>query len=142
LRGAHIQNLGTNPDAAIPSEKQFYLGGTSTLRGFDPGDIPPEYDAEGNLVKVLTDSHYYLFKTEVSFPIYGSLRGVIFYDGGAIKISGHRFEDEYRDSAGAGIRYVTPVGPVSLEYGYKLDRKRKKPLDESEGRIHFSIGTF
>jgi outer membrane protein assembly factor BamA len=34
---------------------------------------------------------------------------------------------------------MTPVGPLSLDYGFKIDRRP----DESIGEIHFSIsGTF
>ncbi len=45
----------------------------------------------------------------------------------------------FRHSAGPGLRYMTPVGPISLDYGFKLDRRE----GESIGEVHFSIsGTF
>ena len=44
-----------------------------------------------------------------------------------------------RHSVGPGLRYMTPVGPISLDYGFKLDRR----AGESIGEVHFSIsGTF
>ena len=47
--------------------------------------------------------------------------------------------DNFRHSAGPGLRYMTPVGPISLDYGFKLDRR----TGESIGEVHFSIsGTF
>jgi len=39
-------------------------------------------------------------------------------------------------TTGAGLRYKTPIGPLRIDYGYKLNRK----ADESHGEIHFSIG--
>ena len=44
--------------------------------------------------------------------------------------------NQFRFSAGAGIRYVTPIGPVGILYGWKLS-----PLpDEDIGAFHFSLG--
>ena len=43
---------------------------------------------------------------------------------------------QYCSSVGVGLRYITPIGPMGLLYGHKLD-----PVDgESDGRFHLSIG--
>ena len=47
-------------------------------------------------------------------------------------------KDPYRDSVGLGFRYNTPVGPLNLEFGWKLDRKE----GEEPWRFHLSIGAF
>lgn len=39
-------------------------------------------------------------------------------------------------TAGLGLRYSTPVGPLRVDYGFKLNRAR----GESSSAIHFSIG--
>ena len=62
----------------------------------------------------------------------------MFYDGGAVLVSGYEFEDPYRESVGFGFRYNTPVGPVSMDIGFKLDPQE----DASATDFHFSIGTF
>jgi outer membrane translocation and assembly module TamA len=87
----------------------------------------------------------YLIKSELRFPFSGAIGGAVFYDGGAVYIDKVGFDDPYRDAAGLALRYETPVGSVSLEFGYKLDRKS----DDAPGKrredpwaIHFSIGTF
>lgn len=148
VRGGYVKNL--DPESGIPDSKLFFLGGRSTIRGFDTGAIPPR----GGTVRPLNgESHFYLFKTELRFPIAGDLGGVLFYDGGAVTIVDNEtstasktesaFRSQYplyRDSVGIGLRYNTPVGPVSAEYGYKLNRQTQQ--GESEGRFHFSIGTF
>lgn len=149
FRGGYLQNLSDKADGRVPEEVMFSLGGRSTIRGFDPQAIPsrneflnnfPNYGADKPMF-VLYNSHYFLIKTELRFPFWGEFGGVIFYDGGAVKIKDVNFEDEYRDAAGIGFRYNTPVGPVSAELAFKLDR-RDVPTKESPFRFHFSIGAF
>ncbi|MBK7962969.1 MAG: BamA/TamA family outer membrane protein [Bdellovibrionales bacterium] len=79
-----------------------------------------------------------LYKSELAFPLYGVFSGVIFYDGGTVILSERQFEDSYRDSVGFGFRYNTPVGPLCLDLGWKLDRK----AGEDTARYHLSFGTF
>ena len=62
---------------------------------------------------------------------------VTFLDGGNVwkKNSDVKLSD-MKYTAGAGIRYNTPVGPLRIDYGHKLDREK----NESKGEVHFSIG--
>lgn len=60
-----------------------------------------------------------------------------FYDIGSIRNAPQgRGDDDFRSSAGLGLRYITPLGPAGLLYGWKLDRKKR----EGAGRPHFTIG--
>lgn len=59
---------------------------------------------------------------------------------GAVLIGGVDLDDPYRDALGLALRYTTPVGAVSLEWGWKLDRKESR--SERPIAFHFSIGTF
>ena len=43
---------------------------------------------------------------------------------------------QLRSGAGFGLHYQTPVGPIRLEYGLKLDRK----TGEDAGAFAFSVG--
>ncbi len=149
VRGGYLKNLSNEPKGRVPEEVMFTLGGRSTIRGFDPQAIPSRNEFLNEINERESDkpmfvqfnSHYYLLKTEFRFPIWGDFGGVIFYDGGAVAIADIKFQDEYRDAAGVGFRYNTPVGPVSAELAYKLDR-RESPTKESPFRFHFSIGAF
>lgn len=146
VRGGYLANLSGNPNSGVPSQEAFFLGGRSTIRGFDSGSderIPSLGDlGTSKLIdfKVTKDSYYYLVKSELRFPIAGSFGGALFYDGGAVLISQPEVNiaDPYRHSAGFGFRVTTPVGPVSLDFAWKLD---KKP-GESPFGVHFAIGTF
>lgn len=155
LRGGFLENLSKRSDGGVPYDvKGFSLGGQSSIRGFTLGEIFPgqtELRDENGLAVKPTDfklkdsATMYLIKSELRFPISGAFGGATFYDGGAVFVKNQGFEDPYRDAAGFALRYETPVGAASLEFGYKLDRKN----DESAGQrredpwaIHFSIGTF
>ncbi len=45
-------------------------------------------------------------------------------------------ESDVRVTAGTGLRYITPIGPLGILYGYKLDRQP----GEAAGAFHFSLG--
>jgi outer membrane protein insertion porin family len=60
-----------------------------------------------------------------------------FYDIGSIRNAVvNEGSDEFRSSIGMGLHYFTPIGPVGVYYGHKLDRKP----GESAGRFHFTLG--
>jgi outer membrane protein insertion porin family len=65
------------------------------------------------------------------------MKGVLFYDTGNAWESGYHFDD-MRQTAGFGIRWYSPIGPLRLEWGYVLDRKQNEP----ESRWEFTIGMF
>lgn len=145
LRGGYLRNLSTRILGGVPWDKKgFILGGQSTIRGYEAGTqevFPNRQDlglgtTDRYLLK--TDSTMFLIKSEVRFPVYGAIGGAVFYDGGSVQIAGLEFQDNYRDSAGFGIRYNTPVGPVSVEWAWKLDMRP----NEEPWRFHLSIGTF
>ncbi|MEK7357119.1 MAG: BamA/TamA family outer membrane protein, partial [Bdellovibrionota bacterium] len=160
LRGGYLANLSNASNSGVPSQESFFLGGRAPIRGFAAHDlerIPNPIDLGVPTLsdfRMTSDSHYYLVKSEVRFPIYrnfalGPLGGVLFYDGGAVILSQLELPDPYRDAAGIGLRVDTPVGPLSLELGFKLDRRLLQvgtngasDIRESEWAFHFSIGTF
>ena len=88
-----------------------------------------------------------LQRGNVRGTIFG-LGGEVFAAGGGVYLQhcpsgqgitscGDSFEN-FRRSAGLGLRYITPIGRIALECGFKLDRRS----DESVGDVHFSIATI
>ncbi|MBI2608575.1 MAG: BamA/TamA family outer membrane protein [Deltaproteobacteria bacterium] len=130
LRGGFAQSLLTG--SGIPADQRFYLGGRSTIRGFEEDEL-----GVISTTKEITQTYFLNYKTELRFPLFWKIGGAIFVDGGNVAFGGLRAFSS-REAAGLGIRYLSPVGPLSFDAGYKLDRQP----GESAYQIHFSIGVF
>jgi outer membrane protein insertion porin family len=126
--------IQTNEDKKIPVYERFYLGGLNSLRGLrDVGPIDPE---TGDVIGGETMA---CFNVEFIFPLIknAGMKGVIFFDTGNAWESGYHLGD-MRQTAGAGVRWYSPIGPLRLEWGYVLDRKP----EEAASRWEFTIGMF
>lgn len=124
--------LTSNSSRELPVYERFVLGGISTLRGLR--DVGPRDPATNDLLGGQTMMN---FSAEFIFPFIATagMKGVLFFDTGNTWNGGYYFND-MRHTAGVGIRWYSPIGPLRLEYGFVLDRKK----DESAGRFEFTIG--
>ena len=119
----------------LPASERFFLGGATSLRGFEFRDIGPK-DSRGN---PLGGTSFLQFNLEVGRSLGRLIRLVTFLDAGNVYIPGSQFDfGDLRRSVGVGVRLITPVGPIRLDYGFKLDRRR----GESLGALGFLLGTF
>jgi outer membrane protein assembly complex protein YaeT len=117
---------------AVPLPERFFAGGESTIRGFSRDAVGPSAGGVPSGGEVI-----WIINEEYRFPIWASLRGVLFYDAGNVYESASEFDlSELRHSVGGGLRLQTPIGPLRLEYGHKLRRR----TGESSGELFFSIG--
>lgn len=117
----------------LPASERYFLGGVTTVRGFDFRDIGPK-DLEGNPIG---GTSFVQFNLEIGRGLGRVLRFVAFLDAGNVYESANQFDiGELRRSAGFGIRLLTPVGPVRLDWGFKLDRRP----GESIGELGFLLG--
>jgi len=136
----------TEDTDGIPIFKRLYLGGSNTVRGYGYQKLGP-LDTNGNPLGGLTALNGNL---EVRFPLYKKLSGVFFVDMGLLDEDAFSFESgDLRFAGGTGIRYHTPIGPIRLDFGYKLNPPKlgevavtDTPDEDIEDRwqIHFSIG--
>ncbi len=132
LRGRIGDITPFEEDSTIPQDQLFFLGGTSTVRGFDENLL--RFDSSGKGVGGLTAV---LGNIETRIDMGPNLEFSIFYDIGSVRNAiVEEGSNEFRSSAGVGFHYLTPIGPIGVYYGHKLD---KKP-GESAGRFHFTIG--
>ncbi|MFO7837908.1 MAG: POTRA domain-containing protein [Desulfosalsimonadaceae bacterium] len=116
----------------IPEDQLFFLGGISDVRGFSENRL--RFDAEEDPVGGRTAL---LASLEARFDIGMNFELAAFYDTGAVRDSIiDAGSDEFRSSAGLALRYITPIGPLSAMYGWKLDRKP----EEGPGQFHFALG--
>ena len=119
--------------SSVPLQDRFFLGGAESIRGYKYGTVSPT-DKRGNYVG---GKAYGLFSFELRHPIKGALEGALFYDAGRVFREPSNFSlSNWYSSVGLGLRYLTPVGPLRIDYGYKL-----KPVPgQGRGRFHISFG--
>ena len=129
----------------FPVSRGFILGGINSLRGFDGlinGERVPdkeELPIEGaNTIIPGRSSFYFLIKSEFRFPITDNLLWTVFYDGGMVGVEGKSFQKPYRHSSGIGLRYKTPLGPVTGYIAFKISPKKNEALILP----HLSFGEF
>ncbi|HVN72444.1 MAG TPA: outer membrane protein assembly factor BamA [Desulfomonilia bacterium] len=116
----------------IPTDQLFYLGGTMDVRGYDENML--RFDATKNPVGGRTSI---VGSMEARIDVTQEWETALFYDTGAVRRAlVDAGSDMFKSSVGIGLRYVTPIGPMGLLYGYKLNRIN----GESPGRFHFSVG--
>ena len=125
----------------IPVSKRFFAGGDTTVRGFsldrlgDETTISPEgFPTGGNGVVVLNG--------EMRVGVVGPLQAVGFVDAGNVVARASTLRlNELRTTAGFGVRYRSPVGPIRLDLGFKLDRRELSPGRlERRSVWHISMG--
>jgi outer membrane protein insertion porin family len=132
LRG-RVGDITPFEDAStIPEDQFFFLGGTSTVRGFDENLL--RFDSAGKAIGGLTSI---LGNLETRIDLGPDFELSFFYDIGSVRNAlVDQGTDGFRSSVGTGLHYFTPIGPIGVYYGHKLDRKP----GESAGRFHFTIG--
>ncbi|MCX5824875.1 MAG: outer membrane protein assembly factor BamA, partial [Deltaproteobacteria bacterium] len=133
VRG-RIGYMQPNEGKEVPIFERYYLGGINSLRGLR--EVGPKDPATRDVIGGLTMLN---FNFDYIFPLIknAGMKGVLFFDTGNSWESGYNLGD-LRRTAGIGIRWYSPIGPLRLEWGYVLDRKE----DEAASRWEFSIGMF
>ena len=109
----------------VPASERFFAGGDTSVRGYalDRLGIPfqtidaNEFPTGGNAVLILN--------AELRVPVFGGLGAVGFMDAGQVfnRVSDFDF-GEIKPTAGLGLRYLSPIGPIRVDVGFKLDRGR------------------
>jgi outer membrane protein insertion porin family len=127
---------GFRETVQLPLSRRFFAGGGRTIRGFDLDEAGP-LDENGD---PLGGNAVVIANLEYRFPLFKSLGAVVFFDyGSAFELVEDISFDEMRETAGVGLRYNTPIGPLTLDWGYKLDR-RFTPFRESPSEFFLSVG--
>ncbi|HEY0143306.1 MAG TPA: translocation/assembly module TamB domain-containing protein [Thermoanaerobaculia bacterium] len=141
-----IQPKGGTDHSDVPLSERFTAGGETTHRAFeldllgsicrDPKDFSEgfcgatlfqRFDEDENRfvgpILPLGGSGLLLVNAEYRFPIAGTFGGALFADAGQVYATDTIRFDQLRYGVGVGVRYLSPVGPLRLDFGYKLDRR-------------------
>ena len=125
--------LGADDD--FPLFERFFAGGEKSVRGYGRrrlGPLSASDDPIGGLSLVEGS-------IELRRPLWWDLSGAVFLDFGQVSRRAYDLAfDELEFSAGFGVSYLTPVGPLRLDLGFPF----KPPSDDPAWQVHFSIGQF
>jgi outer membrane protein insertion porin family len=111
----------------LPPYEAFSLGGSSSVRGYDEGDV----GAGRSFIQATA---------EYRFPIFSVVGGAVFVDyasdlGSGSSVPGNpggvRGKPGNGFGYGLGVRVQSPLGPIRIDYGLN---------DQGDSRIHFGIG--
>ena len=124
----------------IPASARFFAGGDTTVRGYaldrlgDEETIDSAGFPKGGQALLI-------FNAELRVPVWRNLGAVAFLDVGNVYA---RVQDldvgNIRGGAGFGVRYRSPIGPIRIDLGFKLDRLTFGIQRESLTALHISIG--
>jgi outer membrane protein insertion porin family len=127
---------GFHETVELPLQRRFFAGGGRTIRGFELDKAGP-LDENG---EPLGGNAVFIMNLEYRFHVISSFGAVVFFDyGSAFELVEDMSFGGMRKTAGLGIRYHTPIGPLTLDWGYKLDR-RFEPIRESPSEFFLSVG--
>jgi len=135
-----IENLARKKDGVVvdvPFSEQFTGGGESSHRAFETDTLgilctaEDDPDCQSTLVigdkgeiLALGGNALLIVNVEYRFPIFGSLFGTGFVDAGNVwRDIGAIDTGALRYGVGSGLVYISPLGPIRADVGYKLDRK-------------------
>lgn len=116
----------------LPLVERFFLGGRNTVRGYEQDTLGPK----GSDGTPTGGNAFLLGNLELRTDLGKGIGLVTFIDAGNVWVNTGEIDGTLKYTAGIGLRYTTPVGPLRIDYGHKL----RKEEGLSTGEIHFSIG--
>jgi outer membrane protein insertion porin family len=145
-RTGYASAFGASKDKGVPEYEKFYAGGSATIRGYDDREFGP-----GDFLL--------LANVEMRFHLFWRVAGVTFIDMGnawqsindveasdfKVFVPGEEYalrrDTDVKYTIGVGIGAQTPVGPIMIDYGYRIKRAvDEEGHKESPGRFHFLVG--
>ncbi len=116
-------------DKDVPLFKRFYTGGSIFNRGYAyqrvgklTGDDVPLGGV--SLIDLMVEVRHQIF--------FEKFWGSLFYDTSTLSLRPHNYSGIWYPSVGFGIRYLTPIGPLRVDFGF--------PQREGGFEFHISIG--
>jgi outer membrane protein insertion porin family len=136
--------LGYGGQRELPLFERYFPGGINSVRGFRILSLGPRNtvtDSYGRVVHTdpVGGSQQLIFNEEIIFPIVESLglKGVVFFDAGNAFSAARGIDfGELRLASGAGLRWLSPIGPLRIELGFPLNPR----VDDDRQTVMFSFG--
>ena len=115
---------------SIPLIKQFALGGLGSLRGLQ------EQSFNLRQFNIRGSASYANYRTQIDLPFAGSLKFGPFLDAANLNLDQYSLWRNLVYCPGFSFRYLTPVGPVNLDFGFPIN----PPPGSDTQEFFFSIG--
>lgn len=117
----------------VPISDRLFLGGPSSLRGFDYRDVGPK-DENG---EPLGGKSLARATVELTFPIIEKVRAAVFSDIGFVDPKGFNAGGRPASDVGIGLRLDLPIGPLRLDYGFPIQTGGN---NSGSGKFNFNVG--
>jgi len=122
----------------LPFFKNYFAGGTSSVRGFEARSLGPRDSSD--FPDPFGGSKRILLNASLLLPVGGGAldkRLSLFIDGGQVFSDEEDFDfGEVRFSAGVGFNWISPVGPLSISYAIPLNEEEGDEVEE----FQFTVG--
>jgi outer membrane protein assembly factor BamA len=134
----------TSVVADLPASQRFFAGGSTTVRGFQldrlgASDVLTEDGVSkgGNAIVVLNAE----LRTTLGKLLKRDFGVVGFMDAGNVFARAHQLDfTQLRSAYGFGFRYNSPLGPVRLDFGFKVHPQLISGRREHGWEYHLNIG--
>ncbi len=132
----------------IPISKQFFLGGSKSVRGY--GFEKLGVIDHNDVIQDISGLSSFVSNMEVRFPVVNDFSGVLFLDAGTLDSESYHVNfKNLRYASGLGLRYNTIIGPIQIDFGYQLNPAKSTASDDplltdllnkDRWYLHFNIG--
>jgi outer membrane protein assembly complex protein YaeT len=130
----------TRTSRDLPASERFFAGGDTTVRGFSLDQLGTDetLDKDGFPIG---GKGLMIFNAELRIPIHGGFGVVGFVDAGNVfREASDMSLGDLRSSAGFGVRYKSPIGPIRVDVGFKTTRREIGGTRETPAALHISLG--
>jgi outer membrane protein insertion porin family len=122
------------PNRDVFIDERFFAGGGTTHRAYGRDDLGTRLQtlfpkpADPSQFAPVGGDGLLLFNLEYRIPIVGPVEGTVFYDAGNVWADWRSIRlNDLKGGAGVGVRYLSPIGPLRLDVGWKLDAESGEP---------------
>jgi translocation and assembly module TamA len=124
---ADIGWIGTDQFHQLPPSIRFFAGGDRSIRGYQYKSLGP-LNADD---QVTGGNSLLVGNFEVEYRFLEKWSGAVFLDAGNAFSD---FQGEVMFGTGFGVRWISPVGMVRIDFGFGLNK------EGSPFRLHLGIG--